>query len=135
LKYDLRPRLIRRHPQGKGAPISARYEVHGTTAVITLDNPPVNGLGLATRTAIANGVDRALADPKVTAIVLTGGGKLFSGGADIREFGSPKATTEPTLHSVIRAVEDSSKPVIAAINGTCAGGGQYDRLREPGAHD
>ena len=123
MKYDLRPRLIRRHPQGKGAPISARYEVHGTTAVIRLDNPPVNGLGLATRTAIANGVDRALADPKVTAIVLTGGGKLFSGGADIREFGSPKATTEPTLHSVIRAVEDSSKPVIAAINGTCAGGG------------
>jgi 3-hydroxyacyl-CoA dehydrogenase len=57
------------------------------------------------------------------AIVLTGGDKLFSGGADIREFGTPKARAEPTLHTLIRIAEDCTKPVIAAIGGTCMGGG------------
>jgi len=55
--------------------------------------------------------------------VLIGAGKAFSGGADIREFNSPKALTEPTLHSLIRAVEGSSKPVVAAIHGVAMGGG------------
>jgi len=59
----------------------------------------------------------------VQAIILTGGDKLFSGGADIREFGLPSARTEPTLHTLIRMVEASSKPTIAAIGGTCMGGG------------
>ena len=103
--------------------MSARYAVHGNVAVITLDNPPVNGLGFDTRRDIADGVERAQADPAVKAIVLTGAGKAFSGGADIKEFGSPKALAEPNLHSVIRLVEDSAKPVVAAINGTCMGGG------------
>src|SRR5205823_2446458 len=75
------------------------------------------------RVAMATGIDRALADPAVTALVLTGAGKLFSGGADIREFNTPKATTEPTLHTLIRIVESAQKPVIAAINGSCVGGG------------
>jgi 3-hydroxyacyl-CoA dehydrogenase len=92
-------------------------------AVITLDNPPVNGLGFDTRVEAAAGIDRALADGAVTALVLTGAGKLFSGGADIREFNTPKATAEPTLHTLIRVVEASTKPVIAAINGACVGGG------------
>src|SRR5207248_161319 len=89
----------------------------------TLDHPPINGLNLETRVAMATGIDRALADPAVTALVLTGAGKLFSGGADIREFNTPKATTEPTLHTLIRIVESAQKPVIAAINGSCVGGG------------
>jgi 3-hydroxyacyl-CoA dehydrogenase len=92
-------------------------------AVITLDNPPVNGLGFDTRVEVAAGIDCALADATVTALVLTGAGKLFSGGADIREFNTPKATTEPTLHTLIRVVEASAKPVVAAINGACVGGG------------
>src|SRR5262249_51238273 len=92
-------------------------------AVVTLDHPPVNGLDHATRTAIASGIDRALADTAVQAIVLTGGDKLFSGGADIREFGLPSARAEPTLHTLIRRVESSTKPVLAAIGGTCMGGG------------
>src|SRR5690242_7861927 len=92
-------------------------------AVITIDNPPVNGLSHAARTAIVDALDRALADPRIEAIVLTGAGKLFSGGADIREFQTPRATAEPTLHTVIRAVEASPKPVIAAIAGSCVGGG------------
>ena len=103
--------------------MSARYAVHGNVAVITLDNPPVNGLGFDTRRDIADGVERAQADPAVKAIVLTGAGKAFSGGADIKEFGAPKALAEPNLHSVIRLVEGSAKPVVAAINGTCMGGG------------
>jgi len=92
-------------------------------AVLTLDNPPVNGLGFDTRVDVAAGIERALADAAVTALVLTGAGKLFSGGADIREFNTPTATAEPTLHTLIRMVEASTKPVVAAINGACVGGG------------
>ncbi len=99
------------------------YALHGDVAVITLDNPPVNGLGHALRTAIVAGIDAAQSDARVKAIVLVGANKLFSGGADIREFNTPKALAEPTLHSLIRTAEGSSKPVIAAIGGTCMGGG------------
>lgn len=103
--------------------MSADYVVNGSVAVITLNNPPVNGLGLATRTAAVEGMRKALADDAVKAIVITGAGKAFSGGADIKEFNSPKALTEPTLHSLIRAVEDSTKPTVAAIHTICMGGG------------
>src|SRR6187397_108011 len=85
--------------------MSANYELRGDVAVITMDNPPVNGLGYDTRRGIVDGLDKALADPKVKAIVVTGAGKAFSGGADIREFGSPKAIAEPNLLSVIAALE------------------------------
>jgi 3-hydroxyacyl-CoA dehydrogenase len=103
--------------------MSADYQVHDDVAVITLNNPPVNGLGLATRTAAVDGLRRAADDPAVRAIVITGAGKAFSGGADIREFNSPRALTEPTLHTLIRTVEDSAKPVVAAIHTVCMGGG------------
>src|SRR5260221_1040930 len=99
------------------------YQAHGEVAVITLDNPPVNGLGHELRTRLVAGIDAAQADSAVKAIVITGAGALFSGGADIREFNTPKAMAEPTLHTVIRTAEASSKPVIAAIGGTCMGGG------------
>ncbi|PJC11689.1 MAG: 3-hydroxyacyl-CoA dehydrogenase, partial [Comamonadaceae bacterium CG_4_9_14_0_8_um_filter_60_18] len=71
------------------------YAVQGPVAVFTLNNPPVNGLGLATRQALTDNLARALADDAVKAIVITGAGKAFSGGADIKEFGSPKALQEP----------------------------------------
>jgi 3-hydroxyacyl-CoA dehydrogenase len=103
--------------------MGARYEVRGQVAVITLDNPPVNGLGYDTRVQVAQGVERAQADPGVVAIVLTGAGRAFSGGADIREFGSPKAIAEPNLLSLIRLLEDASKPVVAAVHAVCMGGG------------
>jgi len=103
--------------------MSADYVVQGSIAVISLNNPPVNGLGLATRTAAIEGIRRAQEDGNVRAIVLTGAGKAFSGGADIKEFNSPKALTEPTLHSLIRAVEGCSKPVVAAIHSVAMGGG------------
>jgi 3-hydroxyacyl-CoA dehydrogenase len=103
--------------------MTAQYKVHGNVAIITLDNPPVNGLGLATRQGITDGLARANQDVSVTAIVLTGAGKAFSGGADIKEFGSPKALQEPNLLSVILAVENSSKPVVAAMHTVAMGGG------------
>ncbi len=103
--------------------MSADYAVHGSIAVISLNNPPVNGLGLATRSAAIEGIRRAEQDPAIKAVVLTGAGKAFSGGADIKEFNSPKALTEPTLHSLIRAVEGCAKPVVAAIHSVAMGGG------------
>ncbi|HRF55673.1 MAG TPA: enoyl-CoA hydratase/isomerase family protein, partial [Aquimonas sp.] len=92
-------------------------------AVLILDNPPVNGLGLALRTALAAAIDAANADPAIHAIILSGANGLFSGGADIREFNTPKMLAEPNLHSLIQLVEQSAKPVVAAISGTCMGGG------------
>jgi 3-hydroxyacyl-CoA dehydrogenase len=119
--------------------MSADYQVQNNVAVITLNNPPVNGLGLATRTAAVEALQRAEDDPAVKAIVITGAGKAFSGGADIREFNSPKALTEPTLHTLIRTAEGSGKPVVAAIHSVCMGGGLelalgcHYRVAVPGA--
>ena len=103
--------------------MSVRYESQGRVAVITLDNPPVNGLGHATREGVVSGIERANADAAIDIIVLTGAGKAFSGGADIREFNTPKSSAEPTLNAAIRTVEASGKAVVAAINGVCMGGG------------
>jgi len=103
--------------------MTAQYQVHGDVAVITLNNPPVNGLGLATRQGIADCMAQANADAAVKAIVITGAGKAFSGGADIKEFGSPKALQEPNLGSVISVLENSSKPVVAALHTVAMGGG------------
>ena len=99
------------------------YQVHGAVAVITLDNPPVNGLGFDLRSAIVAGIDAAQGDQAVQAVVLIGAGRAFSGGADIREFGTPRALAEPNLNTVIRIIEASSKPVIAAVGGVAMGGG------------
>ena len=103
--------------------MTAQYLVHGDVAIITLDNPPVNGLGLSTRQGIADGMAKANADAAVKSIIITGAGKAFSGGADIKEFGSPKAMQEPNLNSVIGVLEASTKPVVAAIHTVVMGGG------------
>ncbi|APV49029.1 3-hydroxyacyl-CoA dehydrogenase [Betaproteobacteria bacterium GR16-43] len=118
---------------------TARYETKGNIALITFDNPPVNGLGYPVRSAVVAGIERALSDPAIQAIVVTGAGKAFSGGADIKEFGTPKAAAEPTLHTMIRVAESSTKPVIAAIHTVCMGGGLefslacHFRVAAPGA--
>ena len=119
--------------------MSVDYTTRDGVAVITLNNPPVNGLGLSTRTGIMDGLARAERDPAVVAVVLTGAGKAFSGGADITEFNTPKAMQEPTLATVIRTVEASAKPVVAAIHSVAMGGGlelalgAHYRVAVPGA--
>ncbi|MBV1705880.1 MAG: enoyl-CoA hydratase/isomerase family protein [Hyphomicrobiales bacterium] len=101
--------------------------VHSTidngVAVIRLDNPPVNGLGQALRIGFMQALGAAAADAAVKAIVITGTDRNFSGGADIKEFGTPRSYASPNLLDMIAAVESSAKPVVAAINGTAMGGG------------
>jgi 3-hydroxyacyl-CoA dehydrogenase len=95
----------------------------GSVAVIAFGEPPVNSLGLATRRGIAQALEEAIADPGVQAIVLTGRNGLFSGGADIKEFNTPAMLAAPNLHDIIGLCESSPKPVVAAVEGTCLGGG------------
>jgi 3-hydroxyacyl-CoA dehydrogenase len=119
--------------------MSASYEVKGSIAVITLNNPPVNGLGYATRAGIFDGLKKVLSKRAVKAVVITGAGRAFSGGADIKEFNTPKSMAEPTLHTVIAAIEAADKPVIAAVHSVAMGGGLelalacHYRVAVPGA--
>jgi 3-hydroxyacyl-CoA dehydrogenase len=99
------------------------YRVDRAVGVISFANPPVNSLSHAVRAGLSAALERAQAEPAIRSIVLTGAGGLFSAGADIREFGTPASMAEPTLRQLIDLVETSAKPVIAAIAGTCLGGG------------
>jgi 3-hydroxyacyl-CoA dehydrogenase len=103
--------------------MTTHYERRGEVAVLQIDHPPVNGLSHATRKAMSDGLERALDDAAVKVVVITGTGTVFSGGADIREFNTPAALGEPNLLQLIDQVERSPKPVVAAINGVCMGGG------------
>jgi len=103
--------------------MSVKFEIRHGVAVLTLENPPVNGLGLETRRGLVESLAQALDDASVKAIVVTGGPRAFSGGADIREFNKPQAGMEPTLPTVIAAFERSPKPTVAAIAGLALGGG------------
>ncbi|WP_290873869.1 3-hydroxyacyl-CoA dehydrogenase NAD-binding domain-containing protein [Aquabacterium sp.] len=103
--------------------MSTTYQVTDGVAVISLANPPVNGLGLSTRAGIVDGIQQANADAAVKAIVVIGSGKVFCGGADIREFNTPAAFASPGLHLTIETIERSTKPVVAAIHGVVMGGG------------
>ena len=109
--------------------MTAEYKVHGDVAVITLNNPPVNGLGYATRTAIAKGLDDANADPAVKAIVLTGAGKAFSAGGDLDMVDAnsrdPRrlARTVREASDIVYNMINTDKPIISAINGVAVGAG------------
>ena len=97
------------------------YTVDGNVAVVTINNPPVNAFGFDVRNGVIEAMNRAEADPAVSCVVLTGGGRTFSGGADITEFG--KTPREPSLPDVNTRCETMSKPVVAAIHGFAFGGG------------
>jgi 3-hydroxyacyl-CoA dehydrogenase len=100
---------------------SENYSVHGGTAVIVLNNPPVNGMGHALRQEVSQHLDAAVADANVRAIVIIGAGKLFCGGADIKAFNTPASRAEPSSRTLVRRIEDGVKPVIAAIHGSALG--------------
>ena len=97
--------------------------LRGEIAVITMDRPPVNSLGADLRSGVADAFDAAIANNAVKAIVLTGSARAFSAGADISEFGTPRALRDPNLLALIKLLESSPKPLVAAIAGQCLGGG------------
>ena len=99
------------------------YTRRGSVAVITMANPPMNTMSHANRGAVRAALAAANADAEVKAVVITGGGRVFSSGAEIREFNTPAATAAPALGEVIKAIEESPKPVVAAIHGVAMGGG------------
>lgn len=98
-----------------------RTERHDDVLVIISDNPPVNALGQAVRAGLAAGVEEALSDDSVKAVVIRCDGRTFFAGADITEFG--KAPVGPSLPEALDKLEASDKPVVAAIHGTALGGG------------
>lgn len=100
-----------------------RYDREGSVAVLTINNPPVNSLAVPVRTALDACLDRASADDAVRAVVIIGAGRTFVSGAEIREFGTPKARVEPLLTMIQRRIEAFPKLVVAAIHGTAFGGG------------
>ena len=98
-----------------------RIEREGRIAVVVIDNPPVNASSHAVRESLLEAIDATNGDESVDAVVLTGAGRAFMGGADIREFDKPPV--EPQLPQVIAAIMDSPKPWLAAIHGAALGGG------------
>ena len=100
---------------------ATQYVVRDGVAVITLDNPPVNGLSNPLRAAIMQHLKAADADPAVKAVVITGSAKAFCGGADIREFNAPRL--KPDLPEINDQQDAMTKPLVAAIGGFALGGG------------
>jgi 3-hydroxyacyl-CoA dehydrogenase len=104
------------------------YEVTDRVALLTIDNPPVNALGAGVWEAIDQSVARANDDSAVDAIVLIGAGSTFIAGADINIFKTLKTRDQSMArsagtHALLRRLEDSGKPLVAAIHGQAFGGG------------
>jgi 3-hydroxyacyl-CoA dehydrogenase len=99
-----------------------RFEDVDGIGVITVDNPPVNALSPGVPEGIVENVERGNADPAIKAMVLIGAGRSFIAGADIRQFGTRRPPSVPgrRTHEVL---DNSQKPVVAAIHGYALGGG------------
>jgi 3-hydroxyacyl-CoA dehydrogenase len=100
-------------------PVTTRRS--GKVLVVSVDNPPVNALGVDVRRGLVAAINAAEADDAVAAVLLVGAGRNFIAGADIREFGQPPQP--PALPDVCNRIEACSKPVIAALHGAALGGG------------
>ena len=100
---------------------TVNYELRGDIAVLEVDNPPVNPLSSGVRVGLCDQFDKANSDENVKGIVLKGAGNAFIAGADISEFG--QKMEGPDLHTALKNIEYSEKPVVAAINGPALGGG------------
>lgn len=98
-----------------------KLERHDEIGIVTVNSPPVNALSAAVRGGILECIKAAVADPAIKGIVLTCAGRTFIAGADITEFGKPPKP--PALNDVLAEIENSPKPVVAAIHGTALGGG------------
>ena len=99
------------------------YATRDGVALLALANPPVNALSQAVCRGIMDGLERALADPTVRALVVIGRGRGFCAGADISEFGKQRPPDAVHLRHIIAAFDRASKPLIAAIHGNALGGG------------
>ena len=111
-------------PEAAGMPrfsdcVSGRI-VNGVL-IVTIDNPPVNAASSAMRAGLSAAVAHANDSSEIEGVVITGAGRIFVGGADITEFGKPPV--DPVLPDVCMTIENSGKPVIAALNGAALGGG------------
>jgi len=104
-------------------PPPVRFERVEGIGVVTLDNPPVNAFSLSQRIGVKEALTNGLQDPDILAFVICGSGRMFSAGADIREFDTGVAAESPTLPELISLIEDSPKPVVCALHGTAVGGG------------
>ena len=99
------------------------YDKCGSVAVITVQNPPVNALSFGVPDGIIDGLEKAAGDDEVVAAVLIGGGRTFIAGADISQFGKPRPPGMASTLDLIDRLENSPKPVVAAIHGAALGGG------------
>jgi 3-hydroxyacyl-CoA dehydrogenase len=101
--------------------MQGRFEKRGEVGIIWVNNPPVNAISVGVRTAIIDGVAKLAQDAEIKVGVLACEGRTFMAGADITEFGKPPLA--PGLHEALRSLENSAKPIVAAIFGTALGGG------------
>ncbi|MHC1550414.1 3-hydroxyacyl-CoA dehydrogenase NAD-binding domain-containing protein [Phyllobacterium sp. K27] len=101
--------------------MSVSWNRQDNIGLIWIDNPPVNATSHAVREGLATALGQANADAAIEAIILACKGKTFVAGADVKEFGKPPHP--PFLNDLVQLIEDSAKPVVAAIHGTALGGG------------
>ena len=99
------------------------FRKEGDVGVITINNPPANALSFAVVKGISEAVTSCKEDDSILAVVITGAGRMFVAGADIREFNMIRPVDVPEFHVLIKELEDSPKPIVAAINGIAFGGG------------